>query len=48
MRYKNDMRYKKSEEQNSAMQNIKTLYKSWENVIKLLNDYSKIKTLYES
>ena len=31
----------KSEEQKVAMKNIKALYKSWEKVIKLFNDYSK-------
>ena len=32
----------KSEEQKSAIKNIKTLYKSREKVIKLCNDYSEI------
>ena len=32
----------KSQEQNSAIKNISTLYKSREKVIKLFNDYSKI------
>ena len=32
----------KSEEQKSAIKNIKTLYESREKVIKLFNDYSKI------
>ena len=31
----------KSQEQNSAIKNISTLYKSREKVIKLFNDYSK-------
>ena len=33
---------KKSEDQKSAINNIKTLYKSREKVITLFNDYSKI------
>ena len=32
----------KSQEQNSAIKNISTFYKSREKVIKLFNDYSKI------
>ena len=32
----------KSEEQKSAIKNIKTFYKLWEKVTKLFNDYSKI------
>ena len=32
----------KSEEQESATKNIGTLYESWEKVIKLFNDYSKV------
>ena len=33
---------KKSEEQKSAIKNIKTFYESREKVFKLFNDYSKI------
>ena len=32
----------KLEEQKSALENIELLYKSWEAVIKLFNDYSSI------
>ena len=32
----------KLEEQKSALENIEVLYKSWEAVIKLFNDYSSI------
>ena len=33
---------KKSEDQKSTIDNIKTLYKSWKKVIKLFNNYSQI------
>ena len=32
----------KLEEQKSALENIELLYKSWEAIIKLFNDYSSI------